>query len=105
MTNKTAITAQQLRDLGIMLSSKRQEKLLETLQAELEERIGETVTTLLDDASLEELIKLTNSGDSKAANEWVASHISDYEQVMQDEYDILLGEVAENADKLNAIAK
>ena len=105
MTQKTAITSQQLRDLGIMLSSERQEKLLETLQAELEERIGETITTLLDDASLEELIKLTSNGDSKAVNEWVALHIPDYEQVMQDEYDILLGEVAENADKLNTSSK
>lgn len=89
-----------LATLGVNMSEEEQKSFAEHLQATLEERVGLAVTELLDDDKVAELIELTQNGDDTATTAWLEQNVPDYKDVIQDEYDILMGEVAENADKL-----
>lgn len=87
-------------DLGINLSGKEGEAFLKHFEETLEQRVGAAIFELLSDDEATELIRLQESGDSEQINGWIKEHIPDYEEVVQDEFDILMAEVAENAEAL-----
>jgi hypothetical protein len=86
--------------LEVKLDEKHQAALNEHIQATLEQRIGLALVELLEDDEVRELIALTEKGDQAALVAWLGKHVPDYQEVVQDEIDILLGEIAENSDQL-----
>lgn len=95
------INAEVIRTLGITLKPSEEKQLLKDMEQELEVRIGEAIVELLDDVSLKELVKITETGDQDAVKQWVMVKLPDYEAIVTDEYDILLGELAEGAETLS----
>jgi hypothetical protein len=95
----TTIDPAILRSIGIVLDPAAEAELVDTLQQVLEERIGLAIIELLDENAATELDKLTDEGNQAKVSEWIATHVPDYQQIVRDEYDILMGEVAEDADK------
>lgn len=89
-----------LTSLGIALPANQEEEFLDYLYATLEERVGYAVTELLDDDEFDELMDLEETADDATIEAWVIQHVPDYTAVIQDEFDILMGELAENADSL-----
>lgn len=99
------ITKDTLLALGIDLSDQDIDSLLAHLNDTVEERIGAEITESLSDAQLKELLALQEStDDDDKIGEWIATHVPDYEQIVQDNIDITLGELAENADGINNAA-
>lgn len=86
--------------LGVTLDDTQREALLQHFQETLEERVGLAVFDLLSDDEAEELLKVSQAGDDAATHQWVSAHVPDLAHVIQDEYDILLGELADHADRL-----
>lgn len=63
----------------------------------LQERIGAEITRSLNDKQLKELIDLQSSGDDLALQAWLASNVPELKDIVDDEVDILLGQISENA--------
>lgn len=96
------ITKKLLLSVGINLDANEEEKLLVHLNETLEERVGIEITDSLDDNQLEELAKLQESGDDEATQAWMTTNVPDLHEIIKDEIDILLGEIADNTDNLNS---
>lgn len=96
------ITKDELLSLGIDLSDQDIDSLIAHLNDTVEERIGAEITESLTDEQLSQLLDLQEAtDDDDKIGEWIAAHVPDYEQIVQDNIDITLGELAENADGIN----
>jgi hypothetical protein len=81
--------------MGINMNKSEAAAFKKHFEQTLEERIGLALFDLLDDKEANELIRLQDSADDATINAWIKKHITDYEQVVQDEFDILAGEIAD----------
>ena len=84
-----------LTDLGIELGDATDE-FLTHIESQIEERVGAALVELLTDNQVKELLALTEAGDEDATQTWIAANVPDYKDVIQDEVDILLGEIAQS---------
>lgn len=91
-----------LADLGINLPADAEAELLEHLTTTLQERVGLAIFDLLDDSQAEALITLQEHGNEKVIADWIQTNVPDYQDVIQDEYDILVADLAENAQLVAA---
>ena len=95
------ITKELLDDFGITLGDQDEASLLEHLNETLQERIGTEVAAMLDDDRLQELLDLQETADDATVGDWLAQNVPELPQIAQDEINILLGEVADNASTIN----
>jgi hypothetical protein len=94
------ITPEILHSIGIHKSEAEEKALIEHFQETLNERVGVTITDLLNDEQIEKLLDLTEKGDEAATTDWLQKTLPEFDELVQAEFDILMGEMAENADKL-----
>jgi hypothetical protein len=78
--------------------------LLAHLNEQLEERVGAEITEALSDEKLAEFVEVQESDDDEKVGAWLQANVPELQEIVQDEIDILLGELAENADGLNKAA-
>lgn len=98
------ITKELLATVGVTVAPDEEEALLEHLNETLQERVGLEITDSLDDEQLEALATLQEQDDPAAIQQWLTENVPELQEIVKDEIDILLGEVAENADDINANA-
>lgn len=98
------ITMNDLQAVGITVKDNEVDALLEHLNNQLEERVGVEITEELNDEQLEKFVEVQDSDDGKVLGEWLNENVPELKEIVKDEIDILLGELAENADGLNKIA-
>lgn len=96
------ITKDLLLTLGITLDDANADSLIAHMNETVEERIGAEITESLDDKQLEELVKLQETASDDEIAQWIAAHVPEYQQIVQDNIDIVIGELAEGADHVNA---
>lgn len=95
------ITKDHLEAVGITPTSEQEtEALLAHLNTTLEERIGAEITTGLDDVKLAELVAVQSEVDDAKLADWMRANVPELQEIVEDEIDILLGEIADNADSL-----
>ena len=104
MDDQAIITKELLDEFGVELNGQDEQAFLAHLNETLTERVGSEITESLDDAQLEELLKLQENGSDEQVGEWLNKNVPELEQITQDEIDILLGELAENTDEVNSAA-
>lgn len=97
------ITKQDLIALGIATDNVDSDVLIDHLNEQLVERIGIEIAEQLEDEKLVEYIKFQETASDEAIERWLQDNIPDFQDIFQDEIDILLGELAENADNLNQL--
>lgn len=102
--NQQFITESTLDALGIDLQGQDKEALLAHLNDTLQERVGTEITESLDDAQLKTLLALQENASDDELADWLEQNVPDMKQIVQDEIDILLGELAENSDGINETA-
>lgn len=98
------ITEEMIRELGVDLGNQDINSLLDHLNEKLENRVGEEVADALDDDKLQTLLDLQETANEEEVGAWMKANVPEFEEVVQDEIDILLGEVAENAGSVNDAA-
>lgn len=98
------ITQATLAAVGISIKPEDEATLLEHLNTTLQERVGLEITDSLDNTQLEALAALQESGDGAAIQQWLKANVPELNDIIKDEIDILLGELAENTDGINATA-
>lgn len=89
-----------LTSLGVTLPENEEEEFLQYLYTTLEERVGNAITQLLSDDEFDELMELELKADDATIEAWIQRHVPDYANIVQDEFDILMGELAAHADSL-----
>jgi len=94
------IKREQLEAMGIDLDEQAMESLLKEVNEELDGRVGAAVMAELDDEQMEEYGKIEDSLSDGDAVKWLEERIPDLSQIVQDEVDIILGDLAEKADTL-----
>ena len=94
------IEAKLLRSLGILLDQKHEDAMLEHLQETLQERVGLAVAELLEDDELKEFYDLVQKENEAELTEWLSDNLPDYKEIIEDEFDMLMGEIANDAPVL-----
>lgn len=95
------ITEDSLKTLGINLEGKDVASLLSHLNDTLEERVGAEITDALDDDQLKVLLDLQEKASDQEVGAWLQANVPEFEHIVQDEIDIILGELADNNDGIN----
>lgn len=98
------ITRELLEQAGIDLENKDIDALLTHLNQELEERVGAEITASLSDEQLKEMLDIQEHATEDQLVDWMTENVPEFDQITQDEVDIILGELAENADGINEAA-
>jgi hypothetical protein len=98
------ITEDTLKKLNINLGDQDVASLLAHLNETLEERVGAEITDSLDDTQLQTLIDMQEMTTEEEVGEWLRANVPEFEQIIQDETDILLGELADGSDAINKAA-
>ena len=98
------ISKDSLLALGINHEDHDIDSLLLHLNETVEERIGTEITESLSDKDLEELVALQETASEEELGAWIATHVPDYEAIVQDNIEITVGELAESADGINKAA-
>lgn len=89
------ITKDLLVAMGINLPDTQLDELVAQANSTLHERIGTEVTESLDDEQLKEFIEIQQSNDTTKTIEWLANNVPELKEIIEDERDILLGEITE----------
>jgi len=95
------ITKETLDAFGISLEGHDETSLLEHLNDTLKERIGTEIAALLDDTRLNELLDLQETAGDEQVGDWLTQNVPELPQIVQDEIDILMGELADSTDSIN----
>ncbi|MCB9819854.1 hypothetical protein H6796_00890 [Candidatus Nomurabacteria bacterium] len=101
MNQKQIITIETLEEYGVDVSEKDVASFLEYANSTLEERVGAEVAESLDDEKLSALVELQETGNNEQVASWLRENVPELQQIAEDELDILLGELSENADSLS----
>ena len=102
--NQQFITEDTLEEFGIDLQNQDKESLLTHLNETLQERVGTEIAATLRDDQLETLLDMQETASDEQVGTWLEQNVPELSQIVQDEIDILLGELAESSDAINEAA-
>lgn len=88
-----------LRSLNINLDDQTFHAFDEHFETTLENRVIESILDELNEQQLEELSKLREQADEQLQT-WLQSNIPNLSEIIQDEVDILLGDIVQDSEKL-----
>lgn len=88
-----------LTSIGIDLDEATYQVLADHFDETLSQRIIEEIIDSLDEAQIAEFNQLKSSSGDELW-QWVQANVPDLPDIIQDEVDILLGELAENAENI-----
>lgn len=91
------ITKEILEGIGVRLAPDEESEFLNQVNAELKSRIGLAVADELDEAQLAKMKEMSESVAPEALQEWLTQSVPALNEIIEDEVDILLGEIAKSA--------
>lgn len=99
----TMITKAQLSSVGINLPDDQAQALIQHVEETVNERISEEIVDSLDDAQLAELVALQD-GDVpvEQLEAWIRERVPEYDEIVEDNVTIVLGELVENSEAIQA---
>lgn len=93
------LTPDIVRNLGIELAEADMQSLAEHFEATLDERVINEIVLSLTPEQAQQLAGLQQAGDDTIL-EWLQANVPDLADIVADEIDILLGELAESSETL-----
>lgn len=94
------ITKQLIDDLGVIMSDQNLEVLSEHFETTLDNRVVDEIAQELNVDQLKQLNAIREQGTDEELGEWLKQNVPDLKEIIDDETAILLGELADGADKL-----
>jgi len=101
MNNNYTITKDNLTAIGINLTDEKMQSLLKHLNDELEERVGSALIEEMNEEQIDQYNELSKTANDEQIGEWLNDQIPEFNQIIQDEINIMLGDIAEKADALD----
>lgn len=99
----SVLTKEFLQDIGLELDDETFAALAEHADSTLHERVINEVVEELDPEQAEELAGLQGV-DDETLQQWLVNNVPDLQEIVSDEVDILLGEIAENSEAIQGEA-
>lgn len=99
MNTPALLTKQFLSDIGVALSPEEEKLLEEHFEQTLTNHVIEEIIDELDEEQLQQLHEYRHRSDEEL-QAWLRENIPQLTEIITDEVAILLGEIAENSDKL-----
>ena len=93
------LSKQLIQDLGIELSEQDYASLSEHFETTLQERVINEITMELSPEQAQELATMQSASDEDLLA-WLQANVTDLPEIVSDEVDILLGELAENSEAI-----
>lgn len=94
------IDKQILADLGVELNDKQYRAMARVFDATVHRRVIDHMSGLLTDQQVDELRRVTDA-DPDNFTDWLDVNLPEFPEIVADEVDILLGEIAEDAEILS----
>lgn len=88
-----------LTGIGVELDDETHKLLSEHYDTTLSDRVTTEIVEELDDEQLQQLQALKGAPDEQL-QAWLTANVPELSEIIEDEVAILLGEIAENSDKL-----
>jgi uncharacterized transporter YbjL len=102
VVSATIITKEQLNSIGINLPDEEMQALIRHTEDTINERISEEVIDSLDDQQIEELASMQESNaPADQIEAWVIERVPDYQEIVEDNTTIVLGELAESVEQIS----
>lgn len=97
----TIVTKAQLNAIGISLPDDQMQALIQHVEETINERISEEVVESLTDEQLAELVKMQDSNaPAEEIDAWIRERVPEYDEIIEDNVTIVLGELVENSDAI-----
>lgn len=96
---KPLLSKQFLADLGIELHEESYELLAEHFETTLQDRVLDEIVAELSPEQAAELAQMRDAGDEKIYT-WLRETVAELSDIISDEVDILLGEIAEGSEAI-----
>ena len=93
------LSKQLIQDLGIELNEQDYASLSEHFETTLQERVINEITMELSPEQAQELATMQSASDEDLLA-WLQANVPDLAEIVSDEVDILLGELAENSEAI-----
>ena len=99
----TIVTKAQLNSIGISLPDDQMQALIQHVEETINERISEEVVESLTDEQLAELVKMQDSNAlAEEIDAWIRERVPEYDEIIEDNVTIVLGELVENSDAIQS---
>lgn len=97
----TIVTKAQLNSIGINLPEDQMQALIQHVEDTINSQIGEEIVESLDDDQLKELVQMQdNDAPAEEIDAWIRERIPEYDEIIEDNVAIVLGELANNSDAI-----
>lgn len=99
----TIVTKAQLNSIGINLPEDQMQALIQHVEDTINSQIGEEIVESLDDDQLKELVQMQdNDAPAEEIDAWIRARVPEYDEIVEDNVAIVLGELADNSDAIQA---
>ena len=99
----TIVTKAQLNSIGINLPEDQMQALIQHVEDTINSQIGEEIVESLDDDQLKELVQMQdNDASAEEIDAWIRERIPEYDEIIEDNVTIVLGELVENSDAIQS---
>ena len=99
----TIVTKAQLNSIGINLPEDQMQALIQHVEDTINSQIGEEIVESLDDDQLKELVQMQdNDAPAEEIDAWIRARVPEYDKIIEDNVAIVLGELADNSDAIQA---
>lgn len=99
----TIVTKAQLNSIGINLPEDQMQALIQHVEDTINSQIGEEIVESLDDGQLKELVQMQdNDAPAEEIDAWIRARVPEYDEIIEDNVAIVLGELADNSDAIQA---
>ena len=99
----TIVTKAQLNSIGINLPEDQMQALIHHIEDTINSQIGEEIVESLDDDQLKELVQMQdNDASAEEIDAWIRARVPEYDEIIEDNVAIVLGELADNSDAIQA---
>jgi hypothetical protein len=88
------LTKEDLKEAGVTSPEGLSDEFIRHINISLAERIDAEITSVLTDEEADEMLEVQASGDEAALQAWLAEHVPELIEIVQDEIEILLDELA-----------
>lgn len=95
------LTKSFLENIGIHLDDAAYQLFAEHFDSTLNNRIVDSIVDNLSDDQLEDFSRVQTGNNEDEMWTWLQVNIPELGEIVQDEIDILLGEIAENSEQIN----
>lgn len=98
--NDSIVLSDFLQSLDISLDNNSYNELVSSFENSLMSNVTDSIADQLDDNQLLQLKSLLDNQNDEALQSWLVNNVPNLKEIVQDEVDILLGDIAEKNDQL-----